>query len=84
MPGAHFLRDDVISTLVAVVLFSLFAVPPGYVLGWLTGLLNFRRQSLAWRFAISVPVSISAVPILAYWLDKLGGSVAVWIACFRC
>jgi len=82
--GAHFLRDDLTSTLVAAGLFSLFAVPPGYVLGWLTGLLHFRRQTLAWRFAISVPVSISAVPILAYWLDLVGGQVAVWIALALC
>ena len=43
---------------------------------------GFRRQSLAWRFVISVPVSISNVPILAYWLDKLGGLAAVWISLF--
>ncbi|MCU1335578.1 MAG: hypothetical protein JWO19_1159 [Bryobacterales bacterium] len=84
MTGAHFLRDDFISTLLASALFALFAVPPGYVLGWLTGLLNFRRQTLAWRFAISVPVSISAVPVLTYWLDKLGGPMVVWVTFAVC
>jgi hypothetical protein len=84
MTGAHFLRDDLISTLLATTLFSLLAVPPGYMLGCLTGLLDFRRQTLAWRFVISVPVSISVVPILAYWLDLLGGRTSVWIALAVC
>jgi len=78
MTAAHFLRDDFVSTLLAAGLFLLFAVPPGYILGWLTGLLDFRKQTLAWRFVISVPVSISVVPILAYWLDLLGGRPTVW------
>lgn len=80
MSGAQFLRDDLISTVLATGLFTLFAVPPGYVLGWLTGFLNFRKQMLAWRFAISVPVSLSTVPIVAYWLDLMAGRVAVWAA----
>ena len=51
MGAAHFLRDDILSTVLATGLVSaLFAIPPGYVLGWLTGLLDFRRQTLAWRF----------------------------------
>src|SRR6185503_3153029 len=80
MTGAHFLRDDFVSTLLAAGLFLLFAVPPGYILGWLTGLLDFRRLTPARRFVISVPVSISVVPILAYWLDLLGGGPTFWAA----
>jgi len=78
MPGANLLREDFISTVLASLLFSLFAVPPGYVLGWFSGLLDFRKQTLAWRFTISVPVSLSTVPIGAYWVDLMGGRVAVW------
>ena len=46
MTGAHFLRDDVISTLFSTGLSLLLAVPPGYVVAWFTGLLNFRRGRL--------------------------------------
>ena len=52
---AHtFWRDDIISTAIGTwTPFAVRRVPPGYVLGWLTGLLHFRRQTLAWRLAIS-------------------------------
>ena len=60
MTGAHFLRDDFVSTLLAAGLFLLFAVPQGYTLAWLTGLLDFRKLTLAWRFVISVPISIAS------------------------
>lgn len=78
MTGAHFLREDVNATLLAIALFSLFAIPPGYVLSRLTGVLDFRQLTLAWRLVVSIPVSLSAIPMLAYWLDLVSGRVAVW------
>ena len=84
MTSEHFFRSDVSSTLLAVVLFALFSIPLGYLLSWTAGLLNFRRLTLAWRLVVSIPVSLSAWPILAYCLDRLAGSVAVWLAFGLC
>ena len=63
----------------ASVVAAFFALAPGYVLARAAGALDFRRRTVVWRCAISVVVSLSAVPILAYWLDLLGGPPAVWI-----
>jgi len=84
MTTEHFLRSDVSSTVLAVILFALFSIPPGYLLGRTTGLLNFRRLTLAWRLVVSIPVSLSACPILAYCLDRLAGPIAVWMGFGLC
>jgi len=84
MTSEHFFRSDVSSTLLAVILFALFSIPLGYVLSWTTGLLNFRRLTLGWRLVVTIPVSLSACPVLAYSLDRLAGSVAVWLAFGLC
>src|SRR5690348_1201137 len=84
MTSTYFYQTDLISTLLAIVVFALFSVPPGYVLSRISGLLDFRRQPLAWRLIISIPVSLSACPILAYWLDRMAGPPAVWFAFALC
>ena len=85
MPSAmHILRQDLIVSLAATGLFTFIAFIPGYVLSWIADLLDFRSQTAGWRFVIAVPVSIAACPILAYWIDKLAGRTAVWVAFSLC
>jgi len=84
LPEMHFLREDLMGSLAAVGLFALIAFVPGYVISWIADVLDFRSQGAGWRFVIAVPVSIAACPILAYWIDKLAGRTAVWVAFSLC
>ena len=83
-PAMHFLREDLISTFAAIGVSAFIAFIPGYVLSWIANILDFRSQTEGWRFVIAVPVSIAACPILAYWIDKLAGRMAVWAAFSVC
>lgn len=50
-----------LQSLWATLFFSLYLLPPGYVLAWLLNVAGFRRQSLAeqflWSLALSYPLS---------------------------
>jgi hypothetical protein len=42
MPANNFTLVDVCKVLAAMVLFTPFAFSPGYVIGWISGVLEFR------------------------------------------
>jgi hypothetical protein len=75
----HFLLSDLTGISAGFVLFSLLALLPGYAIGWLTNVLGFRRRSLPFRLAASVPVSLSVAPIIGYTIGRWLGLDAVWI-----
>lgn len=66
MSGLNFTLQDIIGTLAGVALFPLVIVLPGYVLGWLFDLFEFRTRLLPARLAISLLLSIAITPILNY------------------
>jgi hypothetical protein len=76
----NFLELDVFACLTAALLFLPFAFVPGYVAGWFTGLLDFRRRSIAARIVIAIPLSIGLTPALAYLAGRFVGMTAVWAA----
>jgi hypothetical protein len=70
---------DFTTTLVAFVAFSLFAIVPGYVAGWLTDACGFRRGSVLRQAALTVPLSIAVLPILVYLPWRFLSITAVWL-----
>jgi hypothetical protein len=75
----HFLTSDLLGIPVGFALFSLLAFFPGYAIGWLTNVFQFRTRWLPCRLAASVPVSLATVPILGYTVGRWFGWNGVWI-----
>jgi hypothetical protein len=87
--GDHsFMLSDLLRSLAAVSIAPLFLFVPGFVLGWLANLFDFRRRSAAFRIALSVPLSISVCPIVVYLAGRYASMLSVWLvfatlwACF--
>ena len=74
----NFLEFDISACIAATLLFSLFALVPGYVAAWLTELLDFRQRSLTTRIAIAIPLSIGITPALSYLAGRFVGMTAEW------
>lgn len=79
MPGNFFLLD-LGSSLWAFVLLALFSFVPGYAVGWIADLVDFRRRTPATRLALSVPLSIGVAPLVAYLTSRLGSIAVTWCA----
>ena len=56
---------DIRGSLAALFVFPLFLLAPGYVIGWLSNVLQFRGKSLIERAAMSLVLSVAVVGILA-------------------
>ena len=70
--------EDLLGTAAGFALFALIVVIPGYVLGWSTDALDFRRGSMAYRLALSLAFSVSVCPIVTFLLARTGSFVPVW------
>ena len=79
MPRNFFLLD-LGSSLWAFLLFGLFLFVPGYAVGWMADLVDFRRRAPVTRFALSVPLSIGIAPLVAYLASRLGSITLAWWA----
>ena len=75
----HFLTSDLLGISAGFGLFSLLAFFPGYAIGWLTNVFQFRCRLLPFRLAASVPVSLATVPILGYTVGCWFGWSGVWL-----
>lgn len=75
----NFTAIDITACLASFALFSLFAFVPGYTIGWLADLLEFRQRTLAAQLTISVPLSIAIAPSLAFLAGRLLSMTAVWV-----
>ncbi len=71
---------DVAGISLAFVLFTLFTVIPGYVLGALLDVFAFDKRTLLARIAISICLSIAVVPIVIYLCWLIMPSIP-WILC---
>src|ERR1039458_7911267 len=67
------------TTLTAFAIFSFFMIAPGYVAGWLTDACGFRKGTALRQVALTVPLSISVVPILVYVPWRFLSIRAVWL-----
>ncbi len=78
MPIHNFMFEDLCGVGKAICLFPLFLLVPGYAAAWLLDLLEFRRRTVGFRVALSIPLSIGLCQILTYWLGRFAGFAAVW------
>jgi hypothetical protein len=69
---------DIAGCAAAVSLFPLFVLVPGYAVAWLTDLFEFRRRTLAFRLALSIPLSIAVCPVVTYFAGRFGSMPTVW------
>jgi hypothetical protein len=74
------MAEDLLGSLLAVCLLPLFLWIPGYALGWIFDLFEFRRRTTAFRVTVSLPLSIAVCPIVTYLLGRFGSMIAVWPA----
>src|SRR5581483_3665342 len=84
MTGHHFMLADVAATIGAVCLYPLFVFSPGYVAAWLADLFGFRRRTLAFQIALSIPLSIAISPVVIYLAGRFGSMTAVWALYAAC
>jgi hypothetical protein len=84
MTGPNFMVADIAATLGAVCLYPLFVFIPGYLAAWLGDLFDFRRRTLVFRVALSIPLSISLCPILTYLAGRFGSMQVVWLLYAAC
>lgn len=76
---SNFTLQDIASTSLATVLFSLIYVAPGYVVGWLFDLFDFRKRLPATRFVIAIVLSIAISPIITFLTWHLISVTATFI-----
>ncbi len=76
---SNFTLQDIASTSLATVLFSLIYVAPGYVIGWLFDLFDFRKRLPATRFVIAIVLSIAISPIITFLTWHLISVTATFI-----
>ena len=62
----NFTFQDLARSTIAFLIFPIIYVIPGYVIGWLFDLLDFRKRLPATRFVIAIVFSISLSPIITF------------------
>ncbi len=75
----HFLRTDVVGTLLGVLLLAPFLFATGYAFAWISNIRNFRQESLIWRILWALPLSIGIAPILGFLIWNYAGLTAASI-----
>ena len=80
----NFTGADLVATLAAVCLYPLFVGIPGYVAAWSGNLFDFRRRTLIFRIALSLPLSIALCPIAIYLVGRFVSMQAVWFLYAAC
>ena len=78
MPVHNFMVEDLRGALVAVALFPLFVLVPGYVLAHLLDLFDFRQRTLGFRLCLAAALSIAVCPIFTYLAARFLSLNAVW------
>lgn len=66
----NFTAIDVLGTIEASLLLSLFLFVPGYVIGWVSNIVSFRQRRTVTQLALSTPLAVAVVPILVYLLGR--------------
>jgi hypothetical protein len=61
---------DIVRSVEASLLLSLILFVPGYVLGWLSNLFEFRDRSVTTRIVLSTPIAVAIVPILIFLFGR--------------
>ena len=79
MPAHSYMLADLVGTAGALCLFAFFLVLPGYAIGHLADLFEFRRRTFAFQLALSIPLAIAICPAVTYFAWRFGSIGAVWV-----
>src|ERR1700743_2926745 len=74
----NFTLADILATGWAFLLFGFFLIPPGYAIGWMLDLVSFRKQDPGTRLLLSLPFSITLMPIVIYLVGRLSFDLPIW------
>jgi hypothetical protein len=77
LPALNYTLSDIFGALIAFGLFPLVIVFPGYTVGWLLDLFNFRNRTRIVQFLIGLVLSITISPILFYLSSSL---ISTWFS----
>ncbi len=69
--SSNFMLNDFLCMSAASLLMPLFILIPGYVLGWLGNLFDFRQRRFVTRLLIGIVLSVAVFPALTYLLARL-------------
>ena len=58
--------QDILSLLLAILLFTMVLVFPGYVIGWAANLFSFRQRRLLVQYVIAMALSNALMPVLLF------------------
>jgi hypothetical protein len=75
----NFTLADVCKTLAGLLLFIPFAFSPGYVIGWISDVLEFRKRGVGEKALMALVLSIATVPLLIYLTTRFGSMTLTWI-----
>lgn len=71
--------QDLLLSLLALAIYPLFLLIPGYVLGWGTNVLDFHKRRLIVRLLIGNVLSVAIFPFITYILLFVANFSVVWI-----
>ena len=74
----NFTVSDLLLSAQAFALMPLFLFIPGYMLGWLLHVLDFRRRSFSEQVLLSTPLSLAVCPIATYLVELSASIGVVW------
>jgi hypothetical protein len=63
---SNFTAHDIASLLLAILLFPVVAVVPGYVIGWTLDIFSFKRRSLIAQYVFAIALSNALIPVILY------------------
>jgi len=69
MPG-NFTAADIVGSVEASLLLTLILLIPGYVVGWLSNVFDFRNRRLETQALLSTPLAVAVVPVLIFLLGR--------------
>jgi hypothetical protein len=78
-PTAYVLMRNLAEILLAWLAFSLLLFVPGFVFGWLSGLMRFRRRSPGSQLLLAHVFSLSLCPLLTYLVGRWGSFRLIWL-----
>jgi len=66
----NFTAIDIIGSVEATLLFVLVLFIPGYVVGWLSNVFEFRERRITTQFLLSSPLAVAVLPVVIYLLGR--------------
>jgi hypothetical protein len=73
---SNFTQTDIVGSVEASLLLTLILFIPGYVIGWLTNVFEFRQRRIITQAMLSTPLAVALLPILVYYVGRY--PTALW------